>query len=115
MKNIKILLSIIIATTMIGCSESQSSDKQAQAQVTFQTVIRQGATFCSDMRSMQKIQVMERINNPYVQMPRDCEIAPQPIPVQTQGEDPMGFVVVFNEGGRALIQRKDLETIQVRN
>lgn len=112
MKNIKILLSIIIATTMVGCSESQSSDKQAQ--VTFQTVIRQGATFCSEMRSMQKIQVMERINNPYVQMPRDCEIAPHPIPVQTQGEDPMGFVLVFNEGGRALVQKKDLETMQIK-
>jgi len=113
MNKFNIILLALSVTTMVGCSDSQSSDKQAQ--VTFQTVIRQGATFCSEMRSMQKIQVMERINNPYVQMPRDCEIAPQPIPVQTQGEDPMGFVLVFNEGGRALVQRKDLETIQVRN
>lgn len=112
MSKFKIVLLALSITTMAGCSDSQSSDKQVQ--VTFQTMIRQGATFCSDMRSMQKIQVMERINNPYVQMPRDCEIAPQPIPVQTQGEDPMGFVVVFNEGGRALVQKKDLETVHIR-
>ncbi len=63
---------------------------------------------------MQKIQVMERINNPYVQMPADCNIAAQPISVQTQGEDPMGFVIVYNESGRALVQKKDVETIQIR-
>lgn len=113
MRKLTLVTALASVMTMVGCSDSQSSDKQAQ--VTFQTVIRQGATFCSDMRSMQKIQVMERINNPYVQMPRDCEIAPQPIPVQTQGEDPMGFVIVFNEGGRALVQKKDLETLQIRN
>lgn len=112
MRKLTLVTALASMTVIAGCSDSQSSEKQVQ--VTFQTVIRQGATFCSEMRSMQKMQVMERINNPYVQMPRDCEIAPQPIPVQTQGEDPMGFVLVFNEGGRALVQKKDLETIQVR-
>jgi|GEM_PF-6912269 len=112
MNKFNILLLVLSVTTMVGCSDSQSSDKQAQ--VTFQTVIRQGATFCSEMRSMQKIQVMERINNPYVQLPRDCEIAPQPISVQIHGEDPMGFVIVFNDGGKALVQKKDLETIEIK-
>nr|WP_041296677.1 hypothetical protein [Janthinobacterium sp. Marseille] len=111
MNKLNILLLVLSVTTMVGCSESQSTEKQVQ--VTFQPVIRQGATFCLDRQSMQKVQVMERVNNPYVQMPRDCEIALHPIPVQTQGEDPMGFVIVFNEGGRAIVQKKDLKTIQI--
>ncbi|WP_188382119.1 hypothetical protein [Oxalicibacterium faecigallinarum] len=113
---------LVISTLLIaGCSESQSTEKQAQVkkekvvQITLQTVIRQGGTVCSQMRSMQKVQVMERVNNPYVQMPPDCHIAAQPIPVQIHGDDPMGFVVVFNENGRGLVQKKDLETMQIRN
>lgn len=113
MRKLTLVTALASMTVIAGCSESQSSDKHVQ--VTFQTVVRQGATFCSDRRSMQKVQVMERVNNPYVQMPDDCNIAAQPIPVQTQGEDPMGFVIVYNDTGRALVQKKDLATIQVRN
>lgn len=112
MKSFQFLLLAVGLNLIAGCTDSESADKKSQ--ITLQTAIRHGATFCSDMRSMQKVQVMERINNPYVQLPRDCEIAPQAIPVQIHGEDPMGFVIVFNDGGRALVQKKDLETIQVR-
>lgn len=119
MKKPQILVLAIGLTMIAACSESQSTDEQESqkktGQITLQTMISQGATFCSEMRSMQKVQVLERINNPYVQIPSDCEIAAQPIPVQIKGEDPLGFVMVFNEGGRALVQRKDLETIQIRN
>jgi hypothetical protein len=113
MKSFHILLLAFGLNLIVGCTDSQSSDERSQ--ISLQTVIRQGATFCSERTSMQKIQVMERVNNPYVQMPRDCNIAAQPIPVQTQGEDPMGFVVVYNDTGRALVQKKDLETIQQGN
>ncbi|MNJ98641.1 hypothetical protein D3C87_164080 [compost metagenome] len=112
MNKFSILLLALCVNVIAGCSDSQSSDKHVQ--VTFQQVIRSGATFCLDRRSMQKVQVMERINNPYVQMPPDCNIAAQPIPVQTQGDDPMGFVIVYNDTGRALVQKKDLETIQIK-
>lgn len=112
MKSSQFLLLALGLNLLIGCADSESADKQSQ--ITLQTVIRHGATFCSDIRSMQKVQVMERINNPYVQLPRDCEIAPQAIPVQIHGEDPMGFVIVYNEGGRALVQKKDLQTLQNR-
>lgn len=117
-----IFLAVIAVSVIAGCSDSKSADAKLGAlnnskvvQVTFQQVIRQGATFCLEQRSMLKVQAMERANNPYVQMPGDCMVAAQPIQIEVHSQNNLGIASVYNNAGRALVQQKDLQTVQVRN
>lgn len=117
MKKYTLLLMIASICMITACSDSESSEtsSSANSQVTFQYVIRAGATYCSEQKSILKVQAIERANNPYVQMPSDCEIAAYPIPIQVHSKNNLRLAVVFNSSGRAMVQEKDLEMVQVKN
>ena len=58
-------------------SASNATNSQSQRRIAY---IRAGAIACGNPGSFLKIAAIERVNNPYVSLPGDCETAPADIP-----------------------------------